>query len=114
MPDDNRMRIEPGAAERIARAFETHADNLTQVSLRLEHVGHSTGFAGFPSANELDIGFKNKARQAVANLREQIDLTRQYAAEIRAAGAAYVEAESVNAIATGTAGTALDSDSSVG
>lgn len=111
MPDREQLRIEPGAAERIAQAFETHADNLAQVSQKLERAGHSTGFAGFPSANELDAGFTNKARLAVAHLNQQIDLSRGYAAEIRAAGAAYAETESVNAAAIDSAGTPVNPDS---
>lgn len=110
MPDGTQMRIEPGAAERIAQAFETHAENLAVVGENLERATYSTGFAGFPSAEELNIGFTNKARQAITHLHEQIDLTRRYAAEIRAAGAAYIETESVNAAGIGVAGTAVGPD----
>lgn len=110
MPDGTPLRIEPGAAERIARAFETHADNLAHASLQLEHATHSTGFAGFPSANELDAGFRNKAHLAIAHLKEQIALTHRYAADIRAAGAAYLDTESVNSAAIGGAGAAVGPD----
>ena len=110
MPDGTQMRIEPGAAERIAQAFETHAENLSAVSLKLKRATYSTGFAGFPSADELDVGFTNKARLAIEHLKEQIDLTRRCAAEIRTAGAAYIETESVNAAVIEAAGTAVSPD----
>lgn len=110
MPDGTQMRIEPGAAERIAQAFETHADNLARVSQNLRHATYSTGFAGFPSAVELDAGFTNKARLAIAHLKEQIDLTRAHAAEIRTAGAAYIETDSVNAATISSAGNAVSPD----
>lgn len=113
MPDGEQLRIEPGAAERIARAFDTHADNLGDVLLTLDHAGYSTGFAGFPSAIELDAGFKNKTRLAIAHLKEQIDLTRRYAAEIRAAGAAYTETESVNSAAISSAAGAVVPDTGI-
>lgn len=87
------LRIEPGAAERIARAFDTHADNLTEVANRLRNYGQITGFAGFPSAVELDAGFANKARLAVANLERQVEVARRYATSIRAAGVAYREVD---------------------
>ena len=114
MPDGTQMRIEPGAAERIAQAFETHADNLASAAQKLEHATYSTGFAGFPSANELDIGFKEKAHRAIAHLQEQVDLTRGYAADIRAAGAAYVETESINIATIDAAGTPIDPDTARG
>ncbi|WP_066913614.1 hypothetical protein [Millisia brevis] len=114
MPDGTQMRIEPGAAERIAQAFDRHADNLAAVSRRLERAGHSTGFAGFPSADELHAGFTNKARLAIGHLQEQIDLTRRHAAEIRAAGAAYIETDSTNSTMIGEAGSAVSPDTGSG
>lgn len=99
MPEGDILRIEPGAAERIARAFDTHADNLAHTAARLKHAGRSTGFAGFPSAVELDSGFTKKARLAITHLESQIEMTRGYAAELRAAGAAYIEAEATNTAA---------------
>ena len=68
------------------------------------------GFAGFPSAGELHAGFTNKARLAMDHLKEQIDLTRHYAAEIRAAGAAYIETDSTNSTLIGEAGTTVSPD----
>lgn len=89
MVDGEILRIEPGAAERIARAFEVHADNLLEVSNKLRRSGFSTGFAGFPSAVELDIGFSEKRNQAISHLLQQVETARVMAATIRAAGAAY-------------------------
>ncbi len=114
MPDGTHLRIEPGAAERIAQAFETHADNLAGVAENLKRVTYSTGFAGFPSADELNIGFRDKAHRAIAHLQEQVDLTRGYAADIRAAGAAYVETESMNTATIDAAGTAVHQDTVTG
>lgn len=96
VPDDETLRIEPGAAERIARAFEKHADNLIRIAEKLRNASHSTGFAGFPSAVELDAGFRNKALRAVAHLQGQATMARGYAADIRAAGATYAETEIAN------------------
>lgn len=98
MADDNVLRIEPGAAERIAQAFDTHATNLNDVALRLQNAGFVTGFAGFPSAVELDAGFQNKARLAIAHLRAQADIAREHAATLRAAGATYSKADSASSV----------------
>lgn len=91
MPDN--LRIEPGAAERIAQAFDKHADNLAAIAERIRNFSYSTGFAGFPSAVELDAGFKNKAAAAVEHLREEVETSRRYAATLRAAGTAYAESD---------------------
>ncbi|WP_066912869.1 type VII secretion target [Millisia brevis] len=104
MPDGETLRIEPGAAERIARAFDTHAKNLAQVADRLRNAGYSTGFAGFPSAMELDEGFKNKADLAIAHLQSQAKVSREYAAKLRAAGAAYTETDTTNSTTIHAAG----------
>lgn len=110
MPDGTQMRIEPGAADRIAQAFDRHADNLAEASRNLERATYSTGFAGFPSAGELHAGFTKKARLAIDHLKEQIDLTRRYAAEIRAAGAAYIETDSTNSAMIGESGATVSPD----
>lgn len=90
------LRIEPGAAERIAGAFETHADNLEDIAGRLRNDTYSTGFAGLPSAQELDAGFRNKQRLAVAHLLQQAETSRRHAATIRAAGGHYAATETAN------------------
>ena len=101
MPDGKELRIEPGAAERIARAFDTHADNLAQVADRLRNAAYSTGFAGFPSAEELNAGFRNKADLAIAHLQWQAKMTRDYAAMIRAAEADYHATDTAQSAAIG-------------
>lgn len=107
MPEGDILRIEPGAAERIARAFDSHADNLALVAERLKNAGHLTGFAGFPSAVELDEGFTRKARAAVAHLQSQIETARQAADRLRAAGAAYSETDTTNSRSIHTTGEAI-------
>lgn len=99
MGDGDVLRIEPGAAERIARALDLHAENLATVAQRLRSHAHSTGFAGFPSAVELHVGFTDKGKRAVEHLLHQIDVTRNAAASIRAAGDAYVNTDATGATA---------------
>ncbi|WP_066902800.1 hypothetical protein [Millisia brevis] len=93
MPDGDVLRIEPGAAERIAAAFDRHADALAAAAQRLRDHSYGTGFAGFPSAVELDAGFEDKRLQAVDHLDQQEAVAREYAAKIRAAGANYLESD---------------------
>lgn len=93
MADGDVLRIEPGAAERIARAFDTHAKNLAEIALKLRNQAYSTGFAGFPSAVELDAGFLGKRDQAVAHLQDQVEMTLGMAASVRAAGIAYAASD---------------------
>lgn len=97
MADGDVLRIEPGAAERIARAFDTHAENLDAIAARLRNEGFSTGFAGFPSAQELDTGFRNKCRLAIEHLHRQAETARRHASAVRVAGANYASADMVNA-----------------
>lgn len=94
MPDGDVLRIEPGAAERIAAAFDRHADVLAATGDALRRHEFATGFAGFPSAIELDAGFQGKRHQAIAHLQQQEQTTREYADSIRIAGANYREADS--------------------
>lgn len=104
MPEGDILRIEPGAAERIAQAFDKHAENLADVAFRLRNARYSTGFAGFPSAVELDDGFKNKAASAISHLQVQIDAARTCAAQLRAAGAAYAETDTIGSTAIHASG----------
>lgn len=104
------LRIEPGAAERVARAFDTHAHNLEEVLEKLRAGSYTTGFAGFPSAVELDAGFVSKRNMAVDHLRAQIDATRSCAATIRAAGHAYVAADATGLTAIRSADEDLPGD----
>lgn len=92
---DEELRIEPGAAERIATAFSTYADGLEAATHRLRDMGFSTGLAGFPSAEELNVGFLRKRNQAIEHLTRLADDSRQHAESVRAAGRAYVETENV-------------------
>lgn len=108
MTDGQVLRIEPGAAERIAKAFHTHADNLEAVAHRLRSAGHSTGFAGFPSAIELDAGFRNKARLAITHLEQQVKMVRGHAESIRAAGAAYSDTDTSGAASIHASANAID------
>ncbi|WP_066903324.1 hypothetical protein [Millisia brevis] len=109
MGDGDVLRIEPGAAERIARALDLHAENLATALRSLRNRGHVTGFAGFPSAMELDAGFADKARLAVEHLQQQIIVANDAAATIRRAGAAYNHVEDVNSANIHAAGAAPDS-----
>ena len=110
MPDEAVLRIEPGAANRIAQAFDQHAENLVRVARRLRRGANFTGFAGFPSAVELDAGFKNKALLAIANLESQADAARTYAVTLRAAGASYDDTDTAGAHALRAAAAAAAAD----
>lgn len=109
MGDGDALRIEPGAAERIARALDLHAENLATAMHSLRNRGHVTGFAGFPSAMELNAGFADKARLAVEHLQQQIIVANDAAATIRRAGAAYDRVEDMNSASIHAAGATQDS-----
>lgn len=91
MSPEGTLRIEPGAAERMEKAFDRHAENLRAVVFKLRNYTYTTGFAGFPSATEHDAGFRRKRDQAIDHLNQQIEETKNAADAIRAAGVAYNE-----------------------
>lgn len=104
MATGENLRIEPGAAERIAKAFDQHAENLRLIAMKLRSSMRSTGFDGFPSAVELDAGFLRKRDLAVDHLYEQIETAGNMAASIRAAGARYADSDSAGAARIQAAG----------
>lgn len=97
MATGENLRIEPGAAERIAKAFDQHAENLRLIAMKLRNQAYATGFAGFPSAEELNIGFLKKRDLAVDHLYQQIEVATRMAASIRAAGARYRQTDATGA-----------------
>lgn len=96
---DSELRIESGAAERIATAFDDYADGLAGAAERLRESIYATGLAGFPSATELDAGFLRKRDHAVIHLMELAANARGVAVSVRAAGRAYERAENSSAAA---------------
>jgi hypothetical protein len=93
------VRFDPAAARRCADLYDQQADRLHHLQQRLDSVSSLQGFGGFTSAQQLQDGFGDKARDAAALLDRYIAAAYLMKQGFLLAAGLYDEADAANAAA---------------
>lgn len=85
--------VADGTPERCARRYEELADRVDEQVAALGAAASLPGFGGLASGAALRGGFEGKTGEALTRLREYAAAARELARTLRAAGAAYADAD---------------------
>ncbi|KAA0024988.1 hypothetical protein [Antrihabitans cavernicola] len=103
------LKIEQGVAQACATRCEELFgvfDDQMEVAQRLSH---NSGFGGFGSARELQVGFDGKGHEAVTMLRAYREAALRFQAAFLAAGQQFDAADAINARVLGSVAQGIDS-----
>jgi hypothetical protein len=93
------VKFDPAAARRCAEMYDHQADQLIYLQQRLEAAAETDGFGGFISAQQLQVGFGHKARDAAALLNHYIEAAYRMKEAFLISGGLLEEADAANAAA---------------
>ncbi|MFD3705815.1 hypothetical protein ACFWUP_21965 [Nocardia sp. NPDC058658] len=101
------LKFDPAAVADVVKVLDGVIDELDRQRLKMDRGAKNTGLAGFPSAQQLAVGFSGKADQMVDTIDQYIVGTiRLQETFLRAAGK-YAEADQMNARAIAAASAAV-------
>ncbi|MFR9751586.1 hypothetical protein ACL02S_11170 [Nocardia sp. 004] len=94
-----RIQFDPAAARRCAEMYHLQADRLLYLQQRLESAEELDGFGEFVSAQQLQAGFRHKAKDAAALLDHYIAAAYQLQEAFLISGGLLEEADAAGAAA---------------
>lgn len=94
-----RFKLDPEAAREVAGHYEWFAEEMGERRMEVQDLQRLDGFGGFASAQHLQHGFENKARQAFDAYKAAEESAHRMAAAIYQAAGLIDEVEASNAAA---------------
>ncbi|MGO4615642.1 hypothetical protein AB4305_14805 [Nocardia sp. 2YAB30] len=91
------IEFDPLAVEEAVRLYDQMVNGLTKIRDKLIRLQDAKGFGGFPSGQELQQGFSNKAAEGVEVINQLIDGAMRLQEAYLRAGQLIAEADQLNA-----------------